>query len=108
MEGVFLREEVWFEQAEEEASELLLPIMVGSACSTSSLSSTRSPATATWWTTWSRRFPPADQPVPALPGAGRKSPPAHRHALRSAAVAQREFARALVPGCAIASRPWVS
>lgn len=30
MEGVFLREEVWFEQAEEEVSELLLPIMVGS------------------------------------------------------------------------------
>lgn len=57
MEGVFLREEVWFEQAEEEVSELLLPIMVGSACSTSSPSSTRSPATATWWTTWSRRFP---------------------------------------------------
>ncbi|MCJ8168812.1 UPF0149 family protein [Atopomonas sediminilitoris] len=30
MEGVFLREEAWFEQAEEEVSELLLPIMVGS------------------------------------------------------------------------------
>lgn len=30
MEGVFLREAVWFEQAEEEVSELLLPIMVGS------------------------------------------------------------------------------
>lgn len=30
MEGVFLRESVWFEQAEEEVSELLLPIMVGS------------------------------------------------------------------------------
>ena len=30
MEGVFLREETWFEDAEEEVSELLLPIMVGS------------------------------------------------------------------------------
>ena len=30
MEGVFLREAVWFEQAEKEVSELLLPIMVGS------------------------------------------------------------------------------
>jgi uncharacterized protein len=30
MEGVFLREAVWFEDAEEEVSELLLPIMVGS------------------------------------------------------------------------------
>jgi uncharacterized protein len=30
MEGVFLREEVWFGDAEEEVSELLLPIMVGS------------------------------------------------------------------------------
>lgn len=30
MEGVFLREEVWFENAEEEVSEMLLPIMVGS------------------------------------------------------------------------------
>ncbi|MCC6077134.1 UPF0149 family protein [Pseudomonas sp. GCM10022188] len=30
MEGVFLRENVWFEDAEEEVSELLLPIMVGS------------------------------------------------------------------------------
>lgn len=30
MEGVFLREEAWFEQAEEEVSSLLLPIMVGS------------------------------------------------------------------------------
>lgn len=30
MEGVFLREADWFEHAEEEISELLLPIMVGS------------------------------------------------------------------------------
>lgn len=30
MEGVFLREETWFENAEDEVSELLLPIMVGS------------------------------------------------------------------------------
>jgi len=30
MEGVFMREAVWFEEAEEEVSELLLPIMVGS------------------------------------------------------------------------------
>ena len=30
MEGVFLREEAWFESAEEEVSEMLLPIMVGS------------------------------------------------------------------------------
>lgn len=30
MEGVFLREEDWFENAEDEVSELLLPIMVGS------------------------------------------------------------------------------
>ena len=30
MEGVFLREDVWFEGAEDEVSELLLPIMVGS------------------------------------------------------------------------------
>ncbi|WP_286786636.1 UPF0149 family protein, partial [Pseudomonas sp. UBA3153] len=30
MEGVFLRESVWFEDAEDEVSELLLPIMVGS------------------------------------------------------------------------------
>ncbi|WP_061291926.1 UPF0149 family protein [Azotobacter vinelandii] len=30
MEGVFLREEAWFEEAEEEVSELLLPIMIGS------------------------------------------------------------------------------
>ncbi|BAN47633.1 YecA family protein [Metapseudomonas resinovorans] len=30
MEGVFLREEAWFENAEDEVSELLLPIMVGS------------------------------------------------------------------------------
>ena len=30
MEGVFLREEAWFEDAEEEVSEMLLPIMVGS------------------------------------------------------------------------------
>lgn len=30
MEGVFLREETWFENDEEEVSELLLPIMVGS------------------------------------------------------------------------------
>ena len=28
MEGVFLREAAWFENAEEEVSELLLPIMV--------------------------------------------------------------------------------
>ncbi len=28
MEGIFLREEVWFEDAEEEVSELLLPLMV--------------------------------------------------------------------------------
>jgi uncharacterized protein len=30
MEGVFLREEVWFEDAEDEVSELLFPIMVAS------------------------------------------------------------------------------
>ncbi|KPY89930.1 Uncharacterized protein ALO44_05611 [Pseudomonas syringae pv. tagetis] len=30
MEGVFLRENAWFESAEEEVSEMLLPIMVGS------------------------------------------------------------------------------
>lgn len=30
MEGVFLRESVWFENAEDEVSELLLPFMVGS------------------------------------------------------------------------------
>lgn len=30
LEGVFLREENWFEQDEETVSELLLPIMVGS------------------------------------------------------------------------------
>ena len=30
MEGVFLREGAWFENAEDEVSELLLPIMVGS------------------------------------------------------------------------------
>ena len=30
MEGVFLREQAWFEDAEEEIGELLLPIMVGS------------------------------------------------------------------------------
>ncbi|WP_437881315.1 YecA family protein [Pseudomonas sp. LRF_L74] len=30
MEGVFLREAVWFERAEDEVSELLLPIMVAS------------------------------------------------------------------------------
>ncbi len=30
MEGVFLREAAWFEDAEDEVSELLLPIMVGS------------------------------------------------------------------------------
>ena len=30
MEGVFLREAAWFETAEDEISELLLPIMVGS------------------------------------------------------------------------------
>ena len=30
MEGVFLREGVWFEDAEDEVSELLLPIMVAS------------------------------------------------------------------------------
>lgn len=30
MEGVFMRESVWFEDSEEEVSELLLPIMVGS------------------------------------------------------------------------------
>ncbi|HZJ93987.1 MAG TPA: YecA family protein [Thiopseudomonas sp.] len=30
MEGVFLREDVWFEDAEDEVSELLLPIMVAS------------------------------------------------------------------------------
>jgi uncharacterized protein len=30
MEGVFLREQAWFEDAEEEISELLLPVMVGS------------------------------------------------------------------------------
>ncbi|WP_439858918.1 UPF0149 family protein [Pseudomonas sp. MBLB4136] len=30
MEGVFLRESIWFEDAEDEVSELLLPIMVGS------------------------------------------------------------------------------
>ena len=30
MEGVFMREAAWFETAEEEVSELLLPIMVGS------------------------------------------------------------------------------
>lgn len=30
MEGVFLREAVWFDDAEDEVSELLLPIMVGS------------------------------------------------------------------------------
>lgn len=30
MEGVFLREAAWFEHAEDEVSELLLPIMVGS------------------------------------------------------------------------------
>lgn len=30
MEGVFLRESAWFENDEEEVSEMLLPIMVGS------------------------------------------------------------------------------
>lgn len=30
MEGIFLREAAWFENAEEEVSELLLPVMVGS------------------------------------------------------------------------------
>jgi uncharacterized protein len=30
MEGVFMREAVWFEDSEDEVSELLLPIMVGS------------------------------------------------------------------------------
>ena len=30
MEGIFLREDVWFEDAEEEVSELLLPLMVAS------------------------------------------------------------------------------
>jgi uncharacterized protein len=30
MEGVFLREKAWFENAEDEVSEMLLPIMVGS------------------------------------------------------------------------------
>lgn len=30
MEGVFLREAAWFDNAEDEVSELLLPIMVGS------------------------------------------------------------------------------
>lgn len=30
MEGIFMREAVWFEDSEEEVSELLLPIMVGS------------------------------------------------------------------------------
>lgn len=30
MEGVFLRENTWFDGAEDEVSELLLPIMVGS------------------------------------------------------------------------------
>lgn len=30
LEGVFLREEAWFDQDEETVSELLLPIMVGS------------------------------------------------------------------------------
>ncbi|GAB3384176.1 YecA/YgfB family protein [Azotobacter armeniacus] len=30
MEGVFLREEAWFEESEEEVSELLLPIMIAS------------------------------------------------------------------------------
>lgn len=30
MEGVFMREAAWFEHAEDEVSELLLPIMVGS------------------------------------------------------------------------------
>ncbi|AYG46103.1 YecA family protein [Pseudomonas sp. Leaf58] len=30
MEGVFLREEAWFDRDEEEVSEMLLPIMVGS------------------------------------------------------------------------------
>ncbi|NLY13198.1 MAG: YecA family protein [Gammaproteobacteria bacterium] len=30
MEGIFLREDVWFEDAEDEVSELLLPIMVAS------------------------------------------------------------------------------
>ena len=30
MEGEFMREAVWFEDSEEEVSELLLPIMVGS------------------------------------------------------------------------------
>ena len=30
MEGVFLREDIWFEADEEEVSELLLPMMVGS------------------------------------------------------------------------------
>lgn len=30
MEGVFLREAIWFENAEDEVSELLLPIMVAS------------------------------------------------------------------------------
>lgn len=30
MEGVFLREEAWFDSSEDEVSEMLLPIMVGS------------------------------------------------------------------------------
>lgn len=30
MEGVFLNEEIWFSKGEDEVSELLLPIMVGS------------------------------------------------------------------------------
>jgi uncharacterized protein len=30
MEGVFLRENAWFESAEDEVSEMLLPLMVGS------------------------------------------------------------------------------
>ena len=56
MEGVFLREEVWFRPRRKSASCCCLS-WSAPACSTSSPSSTRSPATATWWTTWSRRFP---------------------------------------------------
>ena len=109
MEGVFLREEVWFEQAEEEVSELLLPIMVGSGLFDEQPEFDEIARDRHLVDDMVAQIPDLLTNLFLLCQAPEESPPCSAaHALRSAAVAQRKFARALVPGCAIASRPWVS
>lgn len=110
MEGVFLREEVWFEQAEEEVSELLLPIMVGSGLFDEQPEFDEIARDRHLVDDMVAQIPDlltnlfllcqAPEEKPALPAA---------HAFQGAPRWRSgKFARALASGCAIASRPWVS